>query len=60
MQVNLPPKVRLALYIATAVLTPVVGYLFDKGHIGQQELALWGAEVTVISILAAFNTNTNK
>lgn len=55
MEFNLPPKVRFALYVLTAVLTPVVGYLFTKGRIGEQEVALWGAVNTVVSGLAAFN-----
>lgn len=59
MQVNLPPKVRLALYVATGLLTPVVVYLQAKGIIGQLEVALWSAEVLFMSALAAFNVDTN-
>ena len=60
MQINLPPKVRLALYVLTALGTPVVAYLFAKGHLGELEVALWSAEVSVVSVLAAFNTTGVK
>lgn len=56
MTVNLPYRVRLALYIITALGTPLVGYLFAKDIIGELEVTLWTAEVTVVSLLAAFNT----
>jgi len=56
MQVNLPPRVRLALYVLTALGTPVVAYLFAKEIIGELELALWSAEVAVVTAMAAFNT----
>jgi hypothetical protein len=55
MNVNLPYKVRRALYVATIVGAPVVAYLQAKGIIGTVEVSLWLAEVTVISALAAFN-----
>jgi hypothetical protein len=56
MKLNLPPKVRAALYIFTAIGTPIVGYLLEKSYIGQLEVSLWYAEVTVISVMAYFNT----
>lgn len=60
MQVNLPPKVRLSLYVLTAVGTPVVAYMFAKGLIGELEVTLWAAEVSVVNVLAAFNTTGVK
>jgi hypothetical protein len=58
-KINPPPWLRATLYIATAVGTPVVLYAQAKGWIGDLELTLWGAEVTVVSALAGFNvTNT--
>lgn len=57
MAVNVPAVVRFALYAFTAVGTPVVTYLYGKGYIGDLETALWGAEVTVVSALAAAKTN---
>ena len=56
MQVNLPPKVRKAIYVVTLVGTPLVVYAKAKGYIGDLEVALWGAEVTAVSALAALNT----
>lgn len=55
MQVNLPIQVRLALYIFTAIASPVVAYLLAKGYIGELEMLLWSTEVTAVSALAAFN-----
>lgn len=57
MQLNPSPKVRIALYVLTAVGTPLVAYLQAKGLIGVLESALWSAEVTVIATLAAFNVS---
>jgi hypothetical protein len=57
--VNLPARVRRALYAATALGTPVVAYLQVKGVIGDAETVLWAAEVTVVSALAGFNTNAD-
>lgn len=56
MTFNLPSKLRAALYIGTALCTPVVSYLFAKEYIGELEVALWAAEVTAVSAIAAFNT----
>lgn len=60
MIVNFPPRVRLALYIFTVVGSPVVAYLSDKGTIGTREVALWLAEVSAVSLLAAFNVKPDK
>lgn len=60
MKLNLPPKVRAGLYVATVVLTPVVVYLKAKNYIGDLELTLWSAEVMAIGALAAFNTNVEE
>ena len=56
MKLNPPRRVRAALYVLTAVGTPIAAYLKFKGWIGDPELALWGAEVTVVNGLAALNT----
>lgn len=56
MNLNLPAKVRRALYAFTVLGTPVVAYLQVKGLIGDPEAVLWAAEVTVVSALAALNT----
>ncbi len=56
MKLNIPSKLRAALYIFTALGTPVIIYLRAKGYIGELEVALWGGEVTVINTMAALNT----
>ena len=56
MTLNVPHRVRALLYIITAVGTPVVTYLYAKEAIGELELALWSAEVTVVSLMARLNT----
>jgi len=55
---NPPARLRAALYILTLVGTPVAAYLKAKGYIGDLELTLWGAEVTVASTIAALNTSS--
>lgn len=58
MTINLPPKVRQALYIAVTIGSPVIGYLAVKSLIGEAEVALWAGLTTAVGILAAFNTDT--
>jgi hypothetical protein len=60
MTLNLPYRVRAALYIITAVGTPVVAYLLAKGTIGTLEVSLWSGEVAVVSALAALNVSPDK
>jgi hypothetical protein len=60
MEINLPYKVRAGLYILSTIGTPVTGYLFAKGLVGELELALWGGLVSVISLLAAFNASPSQ
>lgn len=55
MKIKLPYKVRATLYVLTALGTPFVAYLLAKGFIGELEVALWSAEVAVVSAIAAFN-----
>lgn len=60
MTLNLPPKVRAAIYVLTALGTPLVAYLFAKELIGTLEVTLWAAEVTAVNALAALNVNQDK
>lgn len=60
MNINLPYKVRLVIYLFTVIMSPVVGYLKVKGYIGDVELGLWTAEVTAVSALAAINVTPDK
>ena len=55
MTLNIPYQLRAAIYVFTAVGTPVVAYLLSVGIIGELEVALWSAEVAVASSLAALN-----
>lgn len=55
MQINLPRELRAALYVLTAIGTPVVAYLAAIGLIGELEVALWSAEVSVVAAIATFN-----
>ncbi|MBU2693866.1 hypothetical protein [Pimelobacter sp. 30-1] len=57
MTINLPARIRRALYVLTAAGTPVVAYLQVKGLIGEPEMVLWAAEVTVVSALAGLHTS---
>lgn len=57
MRLNPSPKVRLVLYILTAITTPVVAYAQAKGFIGTLEVTLWSAEVAVVSAMACFNVS---
>jgi hypothetical protein len=48
----------MALYIITALGTPLIAYLASKGIIGNLEVGLWSSIVTVVSGMAAFNVAT--
>lgn len=60
MKINFPYKIRAGLYIFTALGSPVVGYLFTVGTISKEAVALWGAEVLAINLMAAFNTSPTE
>lgn len=60
MQFNPPAKVRGAIYIVTALGSPLVAYLLARHIIGQLELNLWVAEVTAVNIMAGLNVTANK
>lgn len=59
MKINLSPAIRVTLYVLTLLGAPVVVYLRARDIIGDLELTLWGAEVTAVSALAAFNVPTS-
>lgn len=60
MTLTIPHKIRAALYVFTAIASPVVAYLLAKAYISELEVGLWSAEVTVVTALAAFNTKPNE
>lgn len=57
MTFNPSPKIRAALYVLTAVGTPLVAYLASKGTIGDLEVGLWSAEVAVVNVMAGLNVS---
>ncbi len=57
-RVNLPPAVRIVLYVLAAVGTPITSYLLAKGIIGELEVSLWSGLVTAITAMAALNVKT--
>jgi len=60
MTLNVSANIRATLYVITAVGTPLVAYLAVIGVISANEVALWSAEVTAVSALAAFNVTSDK
>lgn len=60
MRVNLPDNARVALYVLTALGTPVIAYLLAKGIISELEVGLWSGLVTAVSGMAALNVSTNS
>ena len=57
MRINLPPRVRMAIYIITALSAPVVAYLSDQKHIGQAEVNLWAGLVAAVTAMAGLNVS---
>jgi hypothetical protein len=60
MTLNIPPKVRAAIYILTALGTPIVAYLNAREIIGTLEVTLWSAEVAIVGGMAALKTRPMK
>lgn len=60
MTINLPYRVRAALYVFTLLGSPAIAYLQSKGIIGEMEVNLWLAEVSAVALLAALNTQPTK
>lgn len=57
MRLDISPRTRQVVYVITAVGTPLVAYLSLRGFIGPNEVALWAAEVSVVSIMAGLNVD---
>lgn len=60
MTLNVPYKIRAALYTFTLLGSPVVAYLQAKAIIGELEVTLWLAEVSAVTLLAALNVTPTK
>lgn len=60
MQLNLPPKVRFAIYVATGIGDILVAYLLTVNVLGTAEAALWVSLSAFVKGLAALNTDTEE
>lgn len=58
MTINLPPKVRLAIYVLAGVGQIIIAYAKVKGYIGQDEVNLFAALSVFAFSLAAINVDT--
>lgn len=59
MRVNLPDRVRVVLYVITALGTPVVGVLTEQNILPAWAMTLWSAEVAAVTAMAALNVSVN-
>lgn len=59
MEINLPPKVRFAIYVFVSVGGILVTYLSTVGVLGQAEMTAWSAFSVFVGGLAAINTDTD-
>lgn len=57
MTINLPYKVRAALYILAGISGPVVIYLAATGQMSDAAVACYGGLMVFIAGLAGFNIN---
>lgn len=60
MQLNIPYKIRAAIYIGNVLGSPVVGYLLTKNIIDSSAVALWTAEVAAAFLLAGLNVTKSN
>lgn len=60
MTINLPYKVRAALYILSGLTAPVIIYLSALDIIGAAEVALYAGVMGFVSIVAAFNLSEDE
>lgn len=60
MPINLPPRVRLVIYIISGVGSAFVAYCVAKGVAGDAEVALWAALVAVVNGLSAGNVTDKR
>lgn len=57
MNINLPPKVRLVVYVVFGVGSLVVTYLVNKGQIGADEVQLFTGLSAFAFALAGLNVS---
>jgi hypothetical protein len=57
--INIPAKVRFALYVLAALASLGVAYAVNKSWAGEAEVQLVQGLVALVAILSAANTNTS-
>lgn len=55
--INIPPKVRFALYLVGVLGAVLVQYAIDKAWFGEAEMRLWSGIAAVLFALAAAKTS---
>lgn len=55
--INIPPKIRFALYLITVLAGVVVQYAIDKAWFGEAEFRLYTGVATVLLAIAAMKTS---
>ena len=58
MSINLPPKVRQAIYIIATVSQPVMFYLLNENTVTTFQYGLFAVIMGAITALAAVNVDT--
>lgn len=59
-RVDIPPTLRLVLYVLTSIGSLAATYLSAKGIIGGAEVGLWTGFVTLVAAIAAAKTDTSR
>lgn len=60
MEVNLPPKVRQAIYIIATVASPVAFYLNQETVLSDFWFGLFAVVMSAVTALAAINVNVKE
>jgi hypothetical protein len=60
MTINLPTKVRQAIYIVSGITSPLVAYLSVTGSISEPQVALYASIMTFVTGLAVVNVSDNN
>jgi hypothetical protein len=58
--VNIPPKVRFALYLFGAIASLLVVYAVNKSWLGDPEVQLTSGLVALLNLMAASKTNFDE
>lgn len=60
MEINLPSKIRKAIYIIATIASPTIVYLNSQAVVGDFWLGLYTAVMGAVTALAAYNTDTSR